>query len=70
MGTDSPARTATDTRGTQGTTPGCSSLPTTWALNHLLCAEDAINLDVGACPRVFLGRKALQGPGRELEEGV
>lgn len=28
-----------------------------------------VNLGVGACPRVFLGRKELQGLGRELEEG-
>lgn len=54
-------------RGTEGTTPGCSSLPTMWALDHLFRAEDAVNLDVGACPRVFFGEegaaRAKQGAG-------
>ncbi|XP_041271149.1 uncharacterized protein LOC121341577 [Onychostruthus taczanowskii] len=54
----------------RGTTPGCSSLPAMWASNHLFCRQHTINLDVGACPRVFLGRKALQGPGREPRKGV
>lgn len=41
----------------------CSSLPTTWALNHLFRAEDAINLDVGACPRVFFGEEGVVRAG-------
>lgn len=47
-------------RGAKGTTPGCRP-------PCALCIT--VNLGVGACPRVFLGRKELQGLGRELEEG-
>lgn len=66
--TDPPQRQRC--RGSEGTMPGCSSLPATWALNHLFWGEDTVNLDVGPCPRVVLGRKALQGPSWEMEEGV